>query len=188
MRKLVVSEYSTLDGVIEDPGGLDTFKQNNWHFPFFNEDVQKYKFTELAETDVLVLGRRTYQEFAPVWPSVTDETGYADRINHLHKYVFSTTLSQLEWNNSRLIKGDIAEAISKLKQEDGQDIMVFGSSELVYQLDQQNLIDEYRILVHPVVVGRGKRLFRDGNTMQAFKLVSTQQLGSTIVALTYQPN
>ncbi|MFL5653247.1 MAG: dihydrofolate reductase family protein [Ktedonobacteraceae bacterium] len=137
MRNVVVSEYVTLDGVMEDPGGVDTFKEGNWHFPFLNEEAQKYKHDELFACDALLLGRRTYQEFAPVWPQVSDETGYADRINSLPKYVVSTTLSVLSWNNSRLIKGNLAQEVTKLKHEAGQDMLVFGSGELVYQLGER---------------------------------------------------
>ena len=187
MRNVVVSEYVTLDGVMEDPGGVDTFKEGNWHFPFLNEEAQKYKHDELFACDALLLGRRTYQEFAPVWPQVSDETGYADRINSLPKYVVSTTLSELSWNNSRLIKGNLAQEVTKLKHEAGQDILVFGSGELVYQLAQENLIDEYRIMIHPVIVGSGKRLFGERSTPKAFRLVSSKRLGASIVMLTYQP-
>jgi len=187
MRNVIVSEYITLDGVMEDPGGLDTFAQSNWHFPFWGEEATKEKFDELLNADALLLGRRTYQEFAPVWPHISDETGYADRINSLPKYVVSTTLSDLEWNNSSLVKGNVAQEVTELKHGVGQDILVLGSGELVYQLDQQNLIDEYRLMVHPIIVGRGTRLFREGIAMKAFRLVSTKKLSSGIVLLSYQP-
>jgi len=129
----------------------------------------------------------TYQGFAAAWPPRTDEGGFADRINSLPKFVVSTTLAKLEWNNSRLIKGNIAEEISRLKQQPGQDILVAGSCMLVNTLMQHDLIDEYRLMVHPIVLGSGKRLFGDGSDMKVLKLVDTRTFSSGIVVLTYQP-
>ncbi len=159
MRKVIVSEYVTLDGVMEDPGGGEKSEHGGWSFQFWNEEAAKYKFDELFASDALLLGRVTYQGFAKAWPSMTDEHGFADRMNGLPKFVVSTTLEEVEWNNSRLIKGNIAEEVYKLKQQPGQDILVAGSGELVHTLMQHDLIDEYRIMVHPVVLGSGKRLF-----------------------------
>ena len=180
MRKVVVSEFVSLDGVMEAP--------DQWHFPFFNEEAEKYKFDELFASDALLLGRVTYEGFAAAWPSVTDEQGFADRMNSLPKYVVSTTLEEpLEWNNSRLIKGNIAEAVSRLKQQPGQDITVHGSADLVNTLMQHDLIDEYRLMVHPIVVGSGKRLFKDGSDTTVLRLVETKTFGPGVVVLTYQP-
>ena len=114
MRKVIVSEYVTLDGVMEDPGGLNRFKDGNWHFPFWDEETHTYKFEELFASDALLLGRVTYQEFAAAWPFRTDEEGFADRMNGLPKYVVSTTLSEVTWHNSRLIKANVAEAVSSV--------------------------------------------------------------------------
>jgi dihydrofolate reductase len=158
MRKVIVSEYMTLDGVMEDPGGAEGFKHGGWSFQFWNEEAAKFKFDELFASDALLLGRVTYQGFAKAWPSMTDEEGFADRMNSLPKFVVSTTLEEVEWNNARLIKENIAEEVSKLKQQPGQDILIYGSGELVYTLMQHDLIDEYRLMVHPVVLGSGKRL------------------------------
>ncbi len=188
MRKVIVSEYVSLDGVMEDPGGAEEFEHGGWHNPFFVEEIGKYKFDELFASDALLLGRVTYQGFAAAWPSMTDEAGFADRMNSLPKFVVSTTLEEpLEWNNSRLIKGNVAEEVSKLKQEPGQDILVYGSGDLVHTLMQHDLIDEYRLMVHPIVVGSGKRLFKDGSDTTVLRLVETKMFGSGVVVLTYQP-
>ena len=187
MRKVIVSEYVTLDGVMEDPGGGEGTKHGGWSFQFWNEEAAKFKFDELFASDALLLGRVTYQGFAKAWPSMTDEQGFADRMNSLPKFVVSTTLEKLEWNNSRLIKDNITEEVSKLKQQPGQDILIAGSVELVHTLMQHDLIDEYRIMVHPVVVGSGKRLFRDGSQNKVLKLVDAKTFNSGIVVLSYQP-
>ncbi len=150
MRKVIVSEYVTLDGVMEDPGGGEKSKHGGWSFKFWNEEAAKYKYDELFASDALLLGRVTYQGFAKAWPSMTDEQGFADRMNSLPKYVVSTTLKQLEWNNSRLIKGNIPEEVNRLKQQPCQDILVAGNCELVHTLMQHDLIDEYRLTVHPL--------------------------------------
>lgn len=187
MRKVIVSEYVTLDGVFEDPGGGEGTKLGGWSFQFWNEEAAKYKFDEIFASDTLLLGRVTYQGFAKAWPSMKDETGFADRMNSIPKYVVSTTLEKLEWNNSRLIKANITEEVAKLKQQPGQDILVAGSAELVHTLMQHDLIDEYRIMVHPVVLGSGKRLFRNGTDKKVLKLVHTKHFSSGIVVLTYMP-
>ena len=187
MRKVIVSEYVTLDGVMEDPGGGEGTKHGGWSFQFWSEEAAKFKFDELFASDALLLGRVTYQGFAKAWPAMTDEHGFADRMNSLPKFVVSSTLEKLEWNNSRLITGNIAEEVSRLKQQPGQDILVAGSVELVHTLMQHDLIDEYRIMVHPVVVGSGKRLFKDETDMKVLKLIDTKTCSSGIVVLSYQP-
>src|SRR5262249_46982249 len=132
MRRVVATEYVTLDGVMEDPGGLGRFAQANWHFPFWNEETMQFKHDELFASDALLLGHATYQEFAAAWPAVTDETGFADRINSLPKYVVSTTLEDaLTWHNSTLLTGDIPAAVAALKQQPGQDILLCGSAALL---------------------------------------------------------
>jgi dihydrofolate reductase len=180
MRKVIVSEYVTLDGVMENPGG-------GWSFQFWNEEAAKYKFDELFASDALLLGRVTYEGFAKAWPSMTDEAGFADRMNSLPKYVVSTTLSEVTWNNARLIKENVVEEVSRLKQQPGLDILVAGSADLVHTLMQHDLIDEYKLMVHPVLVGNGKRLFRDGIDKLVLKLVETKAFSSGIVVLTYRP-
>ncbi len=185
MRKVVVSEFVTLDGVMEDPGGGEKFEHGGWSFKFWSDEAAKFKFDELFASDALLLGRVTYQGFAAAWPSMKDE--FADRMNSLPKYVVSTTLNEVEWNNSRLIKGNVAEEVSKLKQQPGQDILVGGSRTLVQTLMQHDLIDEYRLMVHPVVLGSGKRLFGDGAAAKTLRLGDTKTYSSGVVVLTYEP-
>ena len=188
MRKLFVTEYVTLDGVFEDPGGGDGTKNGGWSFQFWGEEAMKYKFDELFASDALLVGRVTYEGFAKAWPTVKDDVGFADRMNSMPKYVVSTTMipEQLTWNNSHLIREHIAEEVARLKQQDGLDIMVAGSGELVRTLMQYGLIDEYRLMVHPVVLGEGRRLFADGIGKTVLKLVDTKAFSSGIVILTYQ--
>ena len=187
MRKLVVSEFVSLDGVMEDPGGAEKFERGGWTMQYWNEEIGKFKLDELFASDALLLGRVTYQGFAAAWPSRTDPQGFAERMNNLPKYVVSTTLKKVEWNNSRLIKGSVVEEVSKLKRQPGQNILVAGSAQLVHTLMEHDLIDEYRLLVYPVFLGSGKRLFRDG-TNTALKLVTTKAFGSGVVGLVYQPS
>ncbi len=187
MRKLVVSEYVTLDGVLEDPGGGEKSKQGGWSFQFWSEEAAKFKFDELFASDALLLGRVTYQGFAKAWPSMKDEGGFADRMNSLPKYVVSSTLERLEWNNSHVIKGNIAVEVLKLKQQPGMDILVAGSAELVHTFMQHDLVDELRLMVHPVVVGGGKRLFGEEIDRKVWRIVDTKPFSSGIVVLSYQP-
>jgi len=177
MRNVVVTEYMSLDGVIEEPA---------WTGPYWNDEIAAFKFDELFSSDALLLGRVTYQGFAKAWPTMTDEQGFADRMNGMPKYVVSTTLTDGEWNNSTVIKGDIAAEVSRLKQEPGQNILIYGSSALVKTLTELNLIDEYRLLVFPVVLGSGQRLFEAGSKT-TLKLVNTKPFSSGAIALIYHP-
>jgi dihydrofolate reductase len=179
VRKLVASEYVSLDGVMEEPG--------KWSFPFWNDEAAKFKFDELFASDALLLGRVTYQGFAAAWPSMTDEAGFADRMNSVPKYVVSTTLETAEWNNSRLIKGNIPEEVSKLKQQPGQDILIGGSGQLVRALLPHNLIDEYRFMVYPIILGSGKRLFTDMMDTKTLQLVECKTTSTGVLLLTYRP-
>src|SRR5690625_5289082 len=163
MRKIVVTEFITLDGVMEDPGGAENTKHGGWSGQYWNEETQKYKYDELFATDALLLGRVTYEGFASAWPGMTDEDGFADRMNNLPKYVVSESLDQVEWQNSTLVKGDVIDEISKLKQQDGQDIVIHGSGELINSLLHHELIDEFRLMVFPIVLGSGKRLFKEAD-------------------------
>ena len=180
MRKVVVSEFVSLDGVVEDPG---------WTFQFPSEEQDSFKFDEMAAADALLLGRVTYEGFAAAWPQMEEETGeYGAWMNGYPKYVVSTTLEEpLEWNNSRLVEGGLTEEVSELKEQSGKDILVFGSGELVNALMRQDLIDEYRLMVFPVVVGSGKRLFEDGIDTTILELAETQTFSSGVVVLTYRP-
>jgi dihydrofolate reductase len=186
MRKIVVVEYVTLDGVMQDPGGAekDTFEPGGWTAPYWHDEIGKVQLDTLMACDALLLGRLTYQGFAAAWPSMKDEAGFADRMNGLPKYVASGTLRELEWNNSHLLEGDPAEAVAKLKQQPGRDILVFGSATLVRGLLEHDLVDEYRLMVYPVVLGTGKRLFGDGGR-STLSLEEARPLGPEVVLLRY---
>jgi dihydrofolate reductase len=191
MRRVIVSEFVSLDGVIEDPGGAGESDRGGWAFQADRgPEGDKFKFDELAAADALLLGRVTYEGFAAAWPQMEEQTGeYGAWMNGYPKHVASRTLEgPLEWNNSTLIEGDVAEGVSKLKQQDGKDILVFGSGELARTLMDHDLIDEYRLMVFPIVVGKGKRLFGDTEETKAMKLVDTKQVGPDgILILTYRP-
>ena len=188
MRRIVVSEFVSLDGVVEDPGGAEKFKHGGWSFKFLDDQVPKYKLDELSTSDTLLLGRVTYEGIAKAWPSVKDYVGFADKMNGMHKYVVSTTLKKVDWNNSRLIKGNIPEEVKKLKQQPGKDILVYGSGKLVNTLLQHDLVDELRLMVHPVVLGSGKRLFDDNaESLKVLKLEDSKTFPSGIVLLSYHP-
>ena len=188
MSKLIASEFLSLDGVMKNP---------SWTFQFSSEEQEKYKFAELLASDALLLGRTTYEEFALAWPDMLEqyrgprraELGeYADMMNGYPKYVVSETLEgPLEWNNSLLIKENVAEKVSGLKQQLGKDILIFGSGELVNTLMQHDLIDEYRLMVFPIVVGSGKRLFEGKINTTILELVDLKSFGTGVVVLTYQP-
>ena len=180
MRKLIVSEFVSLDGVIEEP---------RWTFQFESEDRDQFKFEELAASGALLLGRVTYEGFAAAWPQMEEQTGeYGAWMNGYPKHVVSTTLEEpLEWNNSSLISEDVAEKVSELKQQGGKDILIFGSGDLVNTLMRHDLIDEYRLMVFPVVVGGGKRLFDEGSGTKSLNLIGTQTFDSGAIVLTYEP-
>jgi dihydrofolate reductase len=185
MSKIVVSEFVSLDGVMEDPGGAEGTKHGGWTFAYGSPDQEQWKSDELFRTDALLLGRKTYQGFAAAWPTMPGTGAYGERMNSLPKYVASTTLSEVTWN-ATLLKGDVAEELPKLKQEIDQDILIFGSRQLVQTLHAQNLIDEYRLMVFPVVLGSGKRLFGEDGEKKTLRLVETTSFPSGIVVLTYQ--
>jgi dihydrofolate reductase len=187
MRNIIVSEFLSLDGVMEDPGGSERTKYGGWSFQFFSDDVGRYKQAGLFAADALLLGRVTYQGFAAAWPSVTDETGFADRMNNVPKYVVSTTLNELTWHNSKPIKANVAEEVFQLKQQPGQDILIAGSRRLVHSLMPHGLVDEYRLMVHPVVRGTGKRLFDEETDKTVLKLTNSTTFPSGIVVLSYRP-
>ena len=164
MRKVNASIFMTLDGVVEDPGGAEGFELGGWSFRYAqrSEDAMKFGGDQLLASDALLLGRKTYQGFAKAWPSMTDGGWYADRMNTLPKYVVSTTLDKAEWNNTTMLQGILKEEVATLKRQPGQDILIFGSGELVNNLIKEKLVDELRLLVHTVVLGRGRRLFKEG--------------------------
>src|SRR4029453_17551150 len=159
MSNVVVAIFMTLDGVIEDPGGAEGFEHGGWQLPFFDQDIANGVRDGLFAADALLLGRVTYQQFSAAWPSVTDDDGFAERMNSLPKYVASTTLHEpLPWN-ATLLAGDVAEQVAKLKRQPGGDLLVQGSGALVHNLMRHHLVDTYQLWVHPVVLGDGKRLF-----------------------------
>jgi dihydrofolate reductase len=188
VRRVVVSEFVSLDGVMEAP--------DQWHFQFWHDEMGKYN--ELFASDALLLGRVSYQGFAEAWPSMahheevvaermTDADRFTERMNSIAKYVVSTTLDKAEWTNSHLIKGDVAEEVGRLKQQSGLNILVAGSADLIHTLMQHDLVDEYRLMVHPVVVGHGKRLFRDGVDTAVLRLTETKTFPTGVINLTYVP-
>jgi dihydrofolate reductase len=177
VRKVVVTEFISLDGVMEEP---------RWTFKYWNDEIANFKGDESSASDALLLGRVTYQGFAAAWPQSEDEG--ADYFNSVRKYVVSNTLEEpLEWKNSTLIKDNLVEEITTLKQQDGKDIVVHGSATLVQTLMQDDLVDRYRLLVYPVVVGKGKRLFAEG-IPASLKLLESQSFSSGVVALVYEPD
>lgn len=188
MRKVVASTFVTLDGVFEDPGGAEGFDLGGWSFKYAgrSDDDMEYQGELLRATDALLLGRVTYEGFAKAWPSMKDGGWYADRMNSLPKYVVSSTLDKAEWNNSTIIKGDLAKEVAKLKQQPGQNLLIFGSGELVNGLLQNGLIDELRLLIHPVVLGHGRRLFKEGSPV-GLKATDAKVFGSGVALMAYEP-
>lgn len=175
MRKLVVTAFMSLDGVVEAP---------MWTFPYWNDEIANFKGEETHASDALLLGRVTYEGFAAAWPQSTDEG--ADYFNTVRKYVVSTTLDKADWHNSILIRENVTAEIARLKQQDGGAITVHGSATLVQTLMQHDLVDSYRLLVYPVVLGTGQRLFHEGASA-TLRLVHTQGFSSGVVALIYEP-
>jgi len=176
MRKIVVTTFLSLDGIMENPA---------WTMPYWNDQIANFKAEETINSDTLLLGRVTYEGFAQAWPGRQDPG--AEYFNGVRKYVVSTTLDKVEWNNSQLIKGNVLDEINKLKQQDGTDITVHGSATLVQFLTEHKLVDTYRMLVYPVVVGSGKRLFSAENNNTKLKLIDSQNF-SGVVALRYEPD
>lgn len=185
MRRVIASEYLTLDGVMEAPGSEDSLgDRGGWSFLYSNDEAAAFKFDELMASDALLLGRATYDIFAASWPARTGE--FADRMNRLPKHVVSRTLEAPTWENSHLIREDVAGAVSELKEQPGQDILLYGSADLVRTLTEHGLIDEYRLMIFPLILGTGKRLFADGAAVSV-KLVEAKTLGAEVLILTYQP-
>lgn len=180
MRKVVAGLFISLDGVVESP--------EKWQFDVFDADMGASMQEHLDAEDTILLGRVTYQEWASYWPTATDEP-FASHINNAPKYVVSTTLkdSDMTWKNSTLVKGSLADTINRLKQQPGKNIGAVGSPSLVRSLLQNNLLDELTLMFHPVVVGQGKKLFRDGVDLKRLKLVRSKMTGSGVALLTYQP-
>ena len=186
MGKIVVTEFISLDGVIEAPGGGESFKHAGWSFKFSRGDEgDKFKLDETRSSEALLLGRVTYEGFAAAWPSRDGE--FADKFNSMPKYVVSSTLTKPTWNNSTILKGDVADQVSKLKQKQDGNIVVHGSAMLVQALLEHDLVDQLRLMVFPVVLGTGKRLFGETTDMKALRLVDSKVVGEGVAIFTYEP-
>jgi dihydrofolate reductase len=186
MGRIVVTEFISLDGVIEDPGGAEDYRHSGWAFETNRgEDGDKFKLDETAASDALLLGRRTYEGFADAWPSREGE--FADKFNNMPKYVVSSTLKDPEWTNSTVIGTDLPVEVSRLKQEHDGDIVVHGSAQLVQALVEEGLVDELRLMVFPVVLGAGRRLFGETSDKRPLRLSDSKIVGDGVAILTYVP-
>jgi dihydrofolate reductase len=177
--RLVATEYLSLDGVFEEPG--------HWSGPFFNAEAGQFKWDELKASDALLLGRKTYQGFAAAWPKMPGTGEFGEKMNSMPKYVVSTTLDTVEWPGSKLVKGDVVEEVRKLKAAPGKDLLLSGSAQLFNALMEANVIDVYRFMVHPIVLGQGKRLFMDGAAKRTLDLRGTTRFAAGIVVLEFTP-
>lgn len=185
MGKIVVTEFVSLDGVMEDPGGAEDFEYGGWTFEIDRgEEGNRFKLEETFEAEAQLLGRVTFEGFAEAWPSREGE--FADKFNQMPKYVVSSTLGEPEWNNSTVLRGDLAEDVAKLKQEVDGPILVAGSAQLVQGLLDRDLIDELRLMVFPVVLGSGKRLFGETGAKKPLRLVDSKVVGDGVAILTYE--
>jgi dihydrofolate reductase len=177
MSKVVLVAYVSLDGVVENP---------SWTVPYWNDELAAYQRDQLFASDALLLGRVTYEEFAAAWPSMTEEGDFGQRMNSLPKYIATNTLQALEWN-ATAIEGDVVEVLAKMKEQAGGDLLIYGSADLVGTLMAHDLIDEYRLIVYPTVVGKGRRLFPEGATAPTLQLADTVTFSTGAVSLVYQP-
>jgi dihydrofolate reductase len=175
MGNVIASLFVTLDGVVEGPGPQESFPRSGWSMPFWNDQIAQLKRDELFASDALLLGRITYMGFAASWPGAMDDQGFADRMNAIPKWVASKTLERTDWSGSQLIRGDVATEVRRLKQLLRNDILIAGSRRLIYSLMPHEIIDEYRLLVYPVVLGAGNKLFEHDRLQ--LKLVESRQLG-----------
>jgi dihydrofolate reductase len=179
MRKIVAGLFISLDGVVEAP--------ETWHFPYFNDEMGAAVADQAAASDTMLLGRKTYEEFAAYWPNQSSDEPFADVMNGTPKLVASTTLDHVDWQNSTLIEGDVAETLTRIKQAPGRDISITGSPTLVRSLLKEGVLDELRLLVHPIVVGHGKRLFEATDAPIPLELVDAKTFSTGVMALTYRP-
>jgi dihydrofolate reductase len=192
VRMLRVIEFLSLDGVIQSPGSPEEdteggFRHGGWQRPYFDEVLGEAAARGMAATDTYLFGRKTYEGLAAHWPTVSDDDPYARHLNSTPKYVASRTLDRLEWQNSTLIEGDAAEEVGKLKEQPGNNIAVLGSASLVQTLAEHDLVDEYFLVVFPIVLGSGKRLFREADEPTKLSLVESKASGTGGVMLTYRP-
>jgi dihydrofolate reductase len=194
MRKVIVNEWMSLDGVVQAPGTADEdtsggFKHGGWHVRYFDDISQNRVVENLTEAGGFLLGRRTYEIFAAYWPNAPEEEqALAEPLNTRPKYVASTTLTEpLEWQNSTVLQGDLAEAVVALKQQDGEDLHVIGSTELVQTLIEHDLVDEFRMMIDPLVVGGGKRIFLDDGALRPLRLLASEVTTTGAILATYAP-
>jgi dihydrofolate reductase len=188
MGKIVVTEFVSLDGVTEDPGGAEGYRHGGWTFEIDRgTEGDKFKLDELLEAEAQLLGRVTYEGFAAAWPTMEDEAGFAEKMNSMPKYVVSSTLGDAEWSNSTVLRGDMVEEVTKLKEEVDGVILVAGSAQLVHGLIEHDLVDELRAMVFPVLLGAGKRLFGEVSEKKPLKLAESRTVGDGIALLTYRP-
>jgi dihydrofolate reductase len=183
MGKITVAEFVSLDGVMEDPGGAEGYEHGGWTFKYPDDEGMKFKFDELMEHDAQLLGRVTYEGFAKAWPDMKDDAGFADKMNSMPKYVVSSTLTDPTWNNTTVLPD--VDAVAELKRREG-DILVAGSARLHQGLVERGLVDEWRLMVFPIVLGSGKRLFGDAAGATGLELVDSRQLASGSLYLTYR--
>jgi dihydrofolate reductase len=188
MGRIVVTEFISLDGVIEDPGGAEGFKHGGWTFAFnTGEEGDKFKLDETLGADALLLGRVTYDGFAAAWPTMEGTGEFGEKMNGMPKYVVSSTLRDPDWNNSTVLGGDVADEVAKLKQDTDGTILVAGSAQLVQELVERDLVDEIRLMVFPVVLGSGKRLFGDTSDKKPLRLADSKTLGDGVGLFIYEP-
>ena|ERR1700681_653501 len=186
MGRIVVTEFISLDGVIEDPGGSEHSKHGAWTFKFNRgEDGDKFKLDETLKAEAQLLGRVTYEGFASAWPTMSGDP-FSDKFNSMPKYVVSSTLKKADWNNSTILKGNVVEEVSKLKQRVKGDILVSGSARLAQTLIANDLVDQLTLMVFPVILGSGKRLFGDTKDMTVLKLAESKTVGDGVAILVYQ--
>lgn len=186
MGRIIVSEFVTLDGVMEDPGGSEGTARGGWAFQFNRGPAgDKFKLDEVMEAETLLLGRTTYQGFAEAWPSRTGD--FADKMNNMPKVVVSTTLKDPNWKNTKVLSANVAEELSRLRSIAKGNILVAGSRQLVETLMGNGLVDEYRLMVFPIILGDGKRLFPEGNAQAPLELVQSQPVGDGVLILVYHP-
>jgi dihydrofolate reductase len=185
MGRIVVSQFVTVDGVVEDPGGSEGLERGGWAFQYDRgAEGDRFKLDEVMASDALLLGRVTYEGFAEAWPSRSGD--FADKFNGMQKYVVSTTLESPDWQNSTVIKDNVADEVSKLREQPGGDILVNGSVQLVQTLKDHDLVDEYRLMVFPIVLGSGKRLFTESSDTSALRLVEARPVADVLI-LRYEP-
>ena len=188
MGKLVVSEFVSLDGIIEDPGGAEGYAQGGWSFRNPTPEGDQFKLEELRDADVLLMGRVTYQGFAAAWPAMEDTTGeFGKKMNAMPKVVATTTLTEATWKNTTILSGDVPAGVAELKRRYDGDVLVYASATLAETLREHDLIDEYRLMVHPVVLGSGKRLFKEGAAGTGLRLIDHRKAGPDVLLLMYAP-